>query len=88
MQDVTEARTLPVPKRLRDTHYYGSEKLGHGKASGETDTTYFGVEAKYYRPADSGYETDISKRLLEMERLRETAEEAPAELERELEGER
>ena len=87
MQDVTEARTLPVPKRLRDTHYYGAQKLGHGKASGETDTTYFGVEARYYRPTDSGYEADISQRLAELERQRETADEAPGDSERVPEGE-
>ena len=83
MQDVTEARTLPVPKRLRDTHYYGAEKLGHGKASGETDTTYFGVEAKYYRPSDSGHEAEIARRLDALERHRQVdadaGDESPAE---------
>src|SRR5215218_6614532 len=31
MKDVKEGRTLPVPRHLRDTHYGGSKKLGHGK---------------------------------------------------------
>src|SRR5262245_43143787 len=30
-QDVREGRTLEVPAHLRDTHYPGSEKLGHGE---------------------------------------------------------
>src|SRR5678810_1227750 len=31
MKDVREGRTLPVPKHLRDTHYKGSKRLGHGQ---------------------------------------------------------
>src|SRR4029079_11638010 len=31
MADVKEGRTLPVPKHLRDTHYAGSKRLGHGE---------------------------------------------------------
>ena len=29
-KDVREGRTLPVPRHLRDTHYKGSDRLGHG----------------------------------------------------------
>jgi putative ATPase len=31
MADVREGRTLPVPKHLRDSHYSGSARLGHGE---------------------------------------------------------
>src|SRR5262249_7248581 len=30
-EDVRAGRTLPVPLHLRDTHYKGSEQLGHGE---------------------------------------------------------
>src|SRR5947209_14530949 len=30
-EDVKKGRTLQVPKHLRDTHYRGSEQLGHGE---------------------------------------------------------
>src|SRR3989440_2808792 len=31
MDDVKNGRTLPVPKHLRDTHYKGAKRLGHGQ---------------------------------------------------------
>src|SRR5437868_14093378 len=31
MEDVREGRTIPVPKHLKDTHYLGSKRLGHGE---------------------------------------------------------
>ena len=30
IEDVKTKRTVPVPKHLRDSHYQGAEKLGHG----------------------------------------------------------
>src|SRR5205823_4756776 len=30
MKDVKEGRTIPVPMHLKDTHYAGSKRLGHG----------------------------------------------------------
>src|SRR5205085_8737531 len=30
-QDVREGRTVPVPRHLRDTHYKGAQRLGHGQ---------------------------------------------------------
>src|SRR5207247_6107560 len=30
-EDVRSGRTLPVPPHLRDTHYQGAAKLGHGE---------------------------------------------------------
>lgn len=69
-EDVREARTLPVPKRLRDAHYPGSKRLGHGKtAPGDED--YFGVDVAYYRPTDRGYEAEISERLAALAERRE-----------------
>ena len=57
--DVRELRTLPVPRKLRDAHYAGSKRLGHGPAAegeeaGEAD--YFGVDATFYEPSGEGEE--------------------------------
>ncbi len=64
MADVREGRTLPVPKHLRDTHYKGSGRLGHGKgykyahdhAGGFVEQDYLGVDITYYEPTDRGFE--------------------------------
>ncbi|MGH7215459.1 MAG: hypothetical protein ACREIT_11905, partial [Tepidisphaeraceae bacterium] len=71
MKDVREGRTLPVPKHLRDAHYGGSKRLGHGEgykyahdfADGYVDQDYLGVDKMYYTPTDRGYEVEITKRL-------------------------
>jgi putative ATPase len=71
MSDVREGRTLPVPKHLRDTHYKGSKKLGHGEdykyahdhPGGFVDQDYLGVDKKYYEPTDRGFEAQIAQRL-------------------------
>jgi putative ATPase len=70
-KDVKEGRTLPVPKHLRDTHYKGSKRLGHGEGylyshnfpGGIVEQDYLGVDKIYYDPADRGYEAEIRKRM-------------------------
>jgi putative ATPase len=71
MKDVREGRTLPVPKHLRDTHYKGASRLGHGDGyqyahddpRGYVDQDYLGVEKTYYTPTDHGHEAAIQQRL-------------------------
>jgi putative ATPase len=71
MSDVREGRTLPVPKHLKDTHYKGSKRLGHGSGyqyahdheGGYVEQDYLGVDKTYYTPTDRGFETEIKKRL-------------------------
>jgi putative ATPase len=71
MTDVREGRTLPVPRHLRDTHYRGSKRLGHGKGykyahdfpGGVVDQDYLGVDVNYYTPSDRGFEAEIAARL-------------------------
>ena len=78
MEDVKEGRTIPVPRHLRDTHYKGSAKLGHGKGykyahdfeGGVVAQDYLGVEKTYYTPTDRGYEAEIGKRLQAIRALR------------------
>jgi putative ATPase len=69
--DVRDARTLPVPKRLRDAHYAGAAKLGHGKDAASADEDYFGVDATYYRPTDRGHEARIAQRLAQLNQQRQ-----------------
>ena len=79
MTDVREGRTLPVPRHLKDTHYPGAKRLGHGQGyqyshdfpEGFVRQDYLGVDKTYYEPTDRGYEAEISRR---MRALRETEE--------------
>jgi putative ATPase len=71
MKDVREGRTLPVPRHLKDTHYQGAKRLGHGEgyqyahdhAGGYVAQDYLGVEKQYYQPTDRGFEQEIAKRM-------------------------
>jgi len=82
MKDVREGRTVPVPKHLKDTHYAGSNRLGHGKGykyahdfdGGFVEQDYLGVDIIYYEPTDRGYELEIRQRL---ESWRSRAEQDP-----------
>jgi putative ATPase len=74
MQDVREGRTIPVPKHLRDAHYSGSARLGHGAnykyphddPRGFVEQEYLGVDKMYYWPTDHGLEEKIRQRLEEL----------------------
>ncbi|MGI9427708.1 MAG: replication-associated recombination protein A [Bythopirellula sp.] len=79
-QDVREGRTVPVPRHLRDGHYAGSKRLGHGEGyeyahhaeGGVAAQDYLGVEREYYRPVERGFEADLAQRLQAIrEKLRE-----------------
>ena len=71
MADVREGRTIPVPKHLKDTHYKGSKRLGHGEGyqyahdheGGHVQQDYLGVEKTYYTPTDRGFEGELTRRL-------------------------
>lgn len=86
LKDVREGRTLPVPRHLRDGHYAGSERLGHGKGykyshdyeNGYVEQDYLGVDKVYYEPTDRGYEVEIAERLTAWGRRRSDQEGAPA----------
>jgi putative ATPase len=80
-EDVRSGRTLQVPQHLRDTHYRGSEQLGHGAgyqyahdfAGGWVDQEYLPEQRRYYEPTDRGYEAEIRKRLEEWRQRRGSA---------------
>jgi putative ATPase len=71
LKDVRDGRTIPVPKHLKDTHYAGSKRLGHGNdykyahdyPGGFVDQDYLGVDKTYYEPTDRGYEAEIAARI-------------------------
>jgi len=70
-RDVREGRLLPVPIHLRDSHYPGAKRLGHGQGyqyahecpEGIAAQDYLGVERQYYRPTDRGFEQELARRL-------------------------
>ncbi len=70
-RDVRDKQIVPVPKMLRDSHYPGAEKLGHGEgyvyahneADGIADVDYLGVDREYYHPVDRGHEAIMRDRL-------------------------
>jgi putative ATPase len=69
--DVREGRILPVPVHLRDSHYGGAKRLGHGigyeyahdAEGGVAAQDYLGVEREYYQPVDRGFEAELAERL-------------------------
>ncbi|NQT37985.1 MAG: replication-associated recombination protein A, partial [Planctomycetes bacterium] len=83
-QDVVQGRLLPVPVHLRDRHYAGAKRLGHGEGyeyahdcpDGIAAADYLGVEREYYRPVDRGFERQLAERLKSIRvRLREAKKE-------------
>jgi putative ATPase len=71
LKDVKEGRTMPVPEHLRDSHYPGAEKLGHGKGykyAHDYEDHFVGQqytpeERIYYEPSDQGHERELKRRL-------------------------
>ena len=71
---VKNSNTAPVPVHLKDAHYKGSAKLGHGVGylyAHDYPNHYVRqqylpdayVNEKFYEPGDMGYERDIKKHL-------------------------
>lgn len=71
MEDVESGRTLAVPEHLRDAHYKGAKRLGHGEgyqyAHDHPDhfvaQDYLGAAKRYYEPTDQGTERKIKERV-------------------------
>jgi putative ATPase len=75
--DVRAGRLGRVPKPLRDAHYAGAKKLGHGKGYRYPHDEPVGVVeqqhlpdplvgTEYYRPTERGHEREISARLAKL----------------------
>ncbi|GAA1565241.1 putative ATPase [Leucobacter aridicollis] len=80
ISDVKAGRFGPVPKPLRDAHYPGAKKLGHGKGyryphadpRGVLTQQYLPDEisgATYYTPTTHGNEREVSERLEKIRRI-------------------
>jgi putative ATPase len=78
---VQKNEVVPVPKHLRDAHYPGAKKLGHGEDyqyshsfPGAIAPQRYGIEpGRFYQPTDHGHEARIKARLAEWEKLRAQA---------------
>lgn len=70
-EDVESGRTLEVPVHLKDSHYPGARKLGHGAGYKYShmgpkhyiEQEYMPCAKKYYIPTDMGYEKKIKEWL-------------------------
>ena len=71
IKDVESGRTLAVPEHLRDAHYQGAKRLGHGEGykyahdyeEHFVPQDYLGAVRRYYEPTDQGAEKKIKERL-------------------------
>jgi putative ATPase len=71
LKDVESGRTLAVPEHLRDTHYEGAKRLGHGEGYQYAHDfpehfvvqDYLGAARRYYEPSDQGVEKKIKERV-------------------------
>jgi putative ATPase len=75
--DVRAGRMGRVPPHLRDAHYFGAKKLGHGKGYQYPHDDELGVVAqqyppdelrntRYYTPTEHGNERDVAARLAKL----------------------
>ena len=82
LEDVKSGRTLAVPEHLRDAHYKGAKRLGHGEGykyahdfEGHfVPQDYLGAEKRYYEPTEQGVEKKIKERLDKWRALRAQAQ--------------
>jgi putative ATPase len=71
LADVGSGRALAVPQSLRDAHYSGAQRLGHGEGYQYAHSfpghfvaqDYLGAARRYYEPTDQGSEKKIKERL-------------------------
>ncbi len=85
LADVRAGRLGTVPAHLRDAHYPGAERLGHGTAYVYAHDEPHAVAAqqylpdelagtRYYEPSDRGFERQVAERLA---RIRQILEDHP-----------
>ena len=81
-QEVHEGRSLAVPSHLRDSHYKGAERLGHGKGyryghdyeGSYVPQAYLPEGRIYYEPTENGMEKRVKERLAYWRAIYEAAE--------------
>ena len=78
--DVRAGKIGPVPSHLRDAHYAGAKKVGHGTSYVYSHDAPFGIaeqqyapdvvkDARYYRPTSLGAESAIRERWERVRKL-------------------
>jgi putative ATPase len=78
--DVRAGNFGRVPKQMRDAHYAGAKKLGHGKGYKYSHDSELGVVEQqylpdellgvnYYKPTEHGNERDVSARWDKLKRI-------------------
>jgi putative ATPase len=71
LEDVRSGRTLAVPEHLRDAHYKGARRLGHGEGYQYVHDhpghfvaqDYLGAGKRYFEPTEQGTEKKIRERV-------------------------
>ncbi len=94
LSDVRTQKTLPIPDRLKDSHYSGAGALGRGKgyryphdAPGHFVSQDYLPERKcYYEPSDQGYEKTLRGRIEAWNTIRSGSGKAEGEFQRKLKG--
>jgi putative ATPase len=80
LADVDAGQIGLVPPHLRDAHYPGAKKIGHGQSYVYPHDEPHGIsaqqylpdeltDARYYRPTDHGAEAAMAERLKRIEGL-------------------
>ena len=71
LADVRSGKTIPVPPHLKDSHYAGAAKLGHGEGYKYSHDfpghfvaqDYLGAARRFYEPTEQGAEKKIKARV-------------------------
>ena len=85
LEAVQQGEVVQVPTHLRDAHYPGAKKLGHGVGyqyshdfPGAIAPQSYGIEpGRFFQPTDHGYEARVKARLAEWEKLRQVSKKKP-----------
>lgn len=89
LADVQNGKSGSVPKHLRDAHYAGAKKLGHGKgylyphdaSLGVVEQQYLPDTLKtstYYNPTDHGAEREVKARLEKLRAITKRRSQPPS----------
>ena len=76
MKDISETKTLAVPDKLKDAHYKGAERLGHGKdylyahdyEGHAVSQEYLAEKKHFYIPTEQGFEKTMKQYLEKLEK--------------------
>jgi putative ATPase len=83
--DIHNGPAVPVPPHLRDAHYAGAQRLGHGVdylyphnyPGGWVAQSYLPFDRHYYEPVDRGFERVLQRRLEKWRKAREQPQVPP-----------